>query len=543
MRRLLESPLRLPIIGLIALSIIIYYTSCGYYKVIHTDMNYVKKERILRKKSLKTLYIHQGDHLYLIRNPSFNETNASGIPIQADSSLMVYSGENPSLTKIKNSYVQKKHISKEIHFYITSETKITENSPLLIDYNQVQSITYVEYDDASTILVAVGLVILIPLIILLTKSSCPYLYSFNGQDYMFEGEIYSGAVMHNLERHDYLKLTHIVPTDQQYKIKIANELKERQFINLAELIVVNHPDTEAVQMDSKGNIHTILYQESPVHAVNSNGIDQLPNLRFIDSSEYYFNDTSAEKQSLKLIFQKPEDATFGKLILVGKNTEWGDYLYGKFAQKFGNRFNNWMQKQAELSYEERMRNVINSEMPLSVYLKNTDTTELIEHIYMVGPLGHRQMILPLDLKNIKCNTIEITLNTGFMFWQLNYAAMDFSNDLPVDSFHLKPAEVISEQRDARYALSFDDDLHLEQPNTGDQADVVFSFVQCPRNKSQSIFFHSKGYYEHVRKFKGKPDITTLEKFREPGQFSKFSKEEYLKYQLRNKDVAIQNNLK
>lgn len=87
------------------------------------------------------------------------------------------------------------------------------------------------------------------IIFLLTKSSCPFVYTLDGADYNFRGEIYGGAIAPNLERDDYMPLPGFAAVDSVFKLKITNELKERQYTDVAELLMVEHSENITVLMD------------------------------------------------------------------------------------------------------------------------------------------------------------------------------------------------------------------------------------------------------------------------------------------------------
>src|SRR5215472_17229935 len=44
-----------------------------------------------------------------------------------------------------------------------------------------------------------------------TKSSCPFIYSWNGSEYVLDAESYGGAITRGLERDDYSELEHLSP--------------------------------------------------------------------------------------------------------------------------------------------------------------------------------------------------------------------------------------------------------------------------------------------------------------------------------------------
>jgi hypothetical protein len=139
------------------------------------------------------------------------------------------------------------------------------------------------------------------------------------------------------------------------------------------------------------------------------------------------------------------------------------------------------------------------------------------------------MVMPIDLSAaLKTQSgpkhqVSIKIETGFMFWDLDYAAMDFSRDLPVNLTSIKPSSAINESgKNVENLVAADDDKYYEQPEIGNEVVLDFPAPIVKQDLSRTIFLHSKGYYVHVRNFQNRPDIAELETFRIPGRLSRFS---------------------
>ena len=78
------------------------------------------------------------------------------------------------------------------------------------------------------------------LLVYLLKTSCPFVYSHAPSGVHFEGEIFSGAIYPQLERHDRLPLQYIAPVKGEYRITLANMAKEIQSTDLLKLVTVDH---------------------------------------------------------------------------------------------------------------------------------------------------------------------------------------------------------------------------------------------------------------------------------------------------------------
>ncbi len=56
----------------------------------------------------------------------------------------------------------------------------------------------------------------------------------------------------------------------------------------------------------------------------------------------------------------------------------------------------------------------------------------VENLPSVGPLSYRDLGIQLDLEGIDEEVVEIKLETGYMFWEVDYVGIDYSVDLPYE---------------------------------------------------------------------------------------------------------------
>ena len=431
-------------------------------------------------------------------------------------------------------------ILNEVHIYVTIPELAV--GPTMIPLDSIQEVRIIEMDSGKAILsfigVTIGIFVLLLVIVALTKSSCPYIYTYDGEGFIFQGEIYGGAIQRNLERHDFMPLPLLRPVDGEYRLRLSNELKERQYTNLAELVVVNHPEDSKVLLDSRGRPHLISKPIPPEQALSDEGLDLSSVLQATDRSAFLFNEVEANEHAVHLSFPKPKDAQSGRLLLNAKNTLWLDYIFGEFTQKFGAYYNTWVENQAQMPAGERWQQAIEQEFPLSIYLNTKNGWELVEHLPTVGPLAARDFVIPIDLSQVQGDQVELRLQTGFFFWEADYTAMDFTAPQALDIRRLQATLAIDQDEvDHRTELASDDDRYFAQPKPGLVAELRYPAIPAPDGQAQSVFLHSKGYYEHVRDYGGAPDFSELRKFREPGHFSDFSMAEYL-LQLGGKEELL-----
>jgi len=456
-------------------------------------------------------------------------------PIFLDNPQINFSGSIP------------KQGSQNVNLFLSRDYDVwseqTESGKVLIPLTAIDQVEVYDIDLAKTIVYSTlgvaGTLGAIFVLIMLTKSSCPFIYAYNGESYEFVGEIYSGAIHPPLERHDYLPLPVLEPVENEYRVKITNEIKEIQHTNLTELLVFDHPENAEILVDKYGNVHTVSDPRLPISASALDGTNIEYLLAEKDSLSFMSGIPDNENQDMDaviLTFDKPVDKDTGKLVIKGKNSFWLDYIHGQFSDLFGDRFETWKEEQKEKSPEKMIEWSLDQGIPLSVYLETDEGWEFVDYYNVVGPLASKDDVLEIDLANAKSDKANIKLEFGFLFWEIDYAAMDFTPNLTTSN-HTVPVTSAMDQNsiDVSHELRYDDDQYYHQPNIGDQAFLTFDVPEQIEGTKRSVILHSKGHYEILRDAEGTPDLVYLSSFKKPGTFSQFSRERFLEFYNRVQD--------
>ena len=154
----------------------------------------------------------------------------------------------------------------------------------------------------------------------------------------------------------------------------------------------------------------------------------------------------------------------------------------------------------------------------------------MEQIPTVGPLAFRDLVVPIDLGDINEENVVIKLETGFLFWEIDRAGMDFSENIQMKEVSLEPAIAIDENgENFTDLLRKADKKYLIQPEVGNE--VIVSFKYKPENNTgtATAFLKNRGYYTYIRDYKGIPNFVELREFKKSGRFSLFSEEQYKKF--------------
>jgi len=508
---------------------------CSYYNVksITTTPETISSHIDEFAKNQQYVVIHSGLDIWHLSNLEVNEQEKtmSGIVKAIDTKHIP---KKPRESKTTHKYSGADAVLNEVHFYISSQETRNYGERTFINFSEINSISVNDKNTGrslgNAVVGTVGVLGVIAIIYALTKSSCPFIYVSNGEEFIFTGELYPGVLTANQQRDDYILLPNLIKDNNQFSIKITNELKEIQYTDFVQLLEVNHPEHVKVLLDKKGNPHTFSNINAPINVfVDNLNIDRTPALTK-DHNSYLFNSkihTLSSKENIELEFIKPKHSEKAKLFLTVKNSMWLDYVFGKFNQQFGNYYNKFQKDQQTSSKEKSTKWMNEQNIPLSVYLQTTNGWKLVDRINTVGPMAFRDIAVPMDVSSIAGDNVVIKLETGFMFWEVDYAGIDFTKNVSLDINYIHPTEAIDgNNQDVTKLLYKADQNYFVQPNIGDEVVVNFKLKDTKPSVNRTFFLKNRGYYNYIRNYEGKPNFTKLKLFKEAGVFTDFSKYEY-----------------
>ncbi|WP_421798942.1 hypothetical protein [Haliscomenobacter sp.] len=385
-----------------------------------------------------------------------------------------------------------------------------------------------------------GIVLFLALFLSVTlgdkTSPHPSVYVFNGEKYVVQGELYSGMIGENLANYEYFPLPALQAQAGNFQLRISNESNGQQFTDMAQLLVVQHPQNKEVIMDQRGKAHLIGKAQKPNSVTSSNGSDLSLATGAKDDQVFAFDNEEFSRNAVILKFKKPERTERGKLILRAQSSEWMAQVLDSYYRKFGKDFPNWLQEQNALSSPERLQGMRDNDLPLSVYLKRDGEWELLEYFVATTPLQARDLVIPLNLMTIKDTELEMKVETGFKFWELDYAAMDFTPNGQVTTTFIPATSALNQDKTNALALLADADLkYVVLKKTGDYLELLYPESAVTNGGGANTFFlYTKGYSEMNARFEGAPAVNDLKTLKEPGALADYSKMEYLKRKAEGK---------
>ena len=328
----------------------IFCTGCHtYYKaqtITPTTGNHAEQKIDSLKLVKRYFVLREGNNAYYMNNLQLSADHTvitcSLDTLAPDHKLHLERGINHHL-RYKKYDPNQWGVLNEVHLYIQPDTTAAIG-PYSLKLNQVQKIEVLQKDQKrttnsyvlGTLGYTAGVAVLVTAIIAATKSSCPFVSAYDGNQFTLQGEIFGGAIYPQLARHDYLPLKMAPTTNGMLQLKISNELQERQYTDVANLLVVTHSKNTRILANETGHLYSIGKPELPISAtLNNKPINMATLQQRNDQVLLFMDDTTHANGHNEIIlqFKKPAGATHGKLVLSLKNSYWLDYLYGELAKR------------------------------------------------------------------------------------------------------------------------------------------------------------------------------------------------------------------
>ena len=245
----------------LTLSFLNLVIGCSYYNVrsLTTTQDTIASQITEFSKNQNYVIIHSGQEIWNLSNLVINENEKSISGVKKEVSEL-HIPKKPREIKRTHRYSGSKEVLNEVHFYISSRASHPYGEQATIKFEEINSISVNDKNTGKTVLnIAVGVVgtlALVAIIALLTKSSCPFVYVKNGEEFVFTGELYPGVLTPNQQRDDYLGLPNVNNINNEVSIKITNELKEIQYTDFVQLIEIPHSNNLKILLDKNGDVHT-----------------------------------------------------------------------------------------------------------------------------------------------------------------------------------------------------------------------------------------------------------------------------------------------
>jgi hypothetical protein len=412
--------------------------------------------------------------------------------------------------------------------------------------DQVATLSVKRINPVKTTLAVIGGVVavyaVIGLVVFLTKESCPFIYSFDGEQWVFDGEPYGAAISRGLARSDLSELEHLREDAGTYRLLLTNEVDETQHTDSLYLVVSDHPPGTLAVADSAGAIRAFGSVAPPLSARDGNGRDIARWLRGDDDVAWQNNlaalaenrPLTETRDALELEFQRPPGIERAWLVVRGANTCWASHMLRRTLDLRGAEVDAYY---AGLDNDPAFRAVVHAwHLREEVFLLAVETLGpdgWREQARLVGggPFIAERRALPLDLAGLEGDIVRVRLRPPLGFWSFDSIALAW-DEAEVRTTVLTPVSALDgEGRDVTSLLVANDETSLDFPAAGWNATLTFPAPAAQPGLLRTVFAATHGWYQIHLHGGPEPDRAALDGLRgQPGWIVNRALDEFVEFQ-------------
>lgn len=373
-----------------------------------------------------------------------------------------------------------------------------------------------------------------------TKSSCPFIYSWDGEKYVFDGEPYGGAITPALARTDWSELKHLRKEQGEYRLLLTNEVDETQHTDRLRLLVVDHAPGERVVMGYDGLPRVFTAVAPPTRARAQAGTDLLPFLRAVDDvswtpqvdsliRELPLHDT---RDHLTVEFARPlGDSPW--LLATAATAPWGSAQIRTMLGMRGRQGQAWLDAVSSdpaASAALRAWNDREELFHLGVEVEVDGRWERQTMLIAGGPFIAETRAAPLDLRAVKGPVVRVRMHPPVGFWR--FEALELAGEGRVVEPVRLLARVARDEagQDVRARLEATDGVTLDQPEPGAVTRLVFDAPPLAPGVARTVFAETHGWYQVHLHDLGEPETANLKRLeQEPGYAVQRALQDYAEF--------------
>jgi len=397
----------------------------------------------------------------------------------------------------------------------------------------------------GTIVTIVGVLVLALAVVfaiaLATKESCPFVYSYDGEKFVFDAEPYGGAICQGLKKTDYSRLEHLKSVGGEYRLLLKNEVEETQYTDEMSLLIVDHSTNSSIMPDQNGNMYVIEKPISPLSTLDEKGRDLTKFIAHSDNIAWQSSlptDTFYRGRNLRhqltFKFPKPPKVSKGYLLINIGTGLWGSNMIKEMLELRGDKVDAWyggVNRQG-LELKELYDFIEREELyVLKLYLKQGEEWVQQGVIPGGGPFINEDRVISLNLSEVDSETLEVRLNPPMGFWAIDYVGIEYeSHPSPeVKKVSVKSAKD-QDGKDVSELLLTTDNRYQIMPEVGNWVKVIFDLPSPQNGTKRSIFLKTSGYYEiHLSKNKPEQKELIQKLLTTPGMIVEFAMDRYLEW--------------
>jgi hypothetical protein len=328
--------------------------------------------------------------------------------------------------------------------------------------------------------------------------SCPFIYSWNGEKYVLDGEAYGIGIGKALELNTVTMLPSLKSKDSLLHVKITNERPETHYTNRIKLYAMETEENVTPVMDAENTPWPVVNPVSPVKAIDHSGNSILQSIQsadndFWESDLKNTNPLTGFEDVLELTFARSQISDTASLIIRAINTKLINSAYDQMYGYLGDsalRFSNALE--TDEIYIQKLKDWIHfGAIRVSVW--SEDGWRDAGIVYPEANEVAFSKLVRLDLSNTQGEEIKVRLKSMTDVWKIDAVEMDYTpaqrlvwkelDLLTVNNLNNKNIRAEIENDDEKYAITLP------------SQEIDLTYKNIPKNSESKLYYalSVKGY--------------------------------------------------
>ncbi len=333
--------------------------------------------------------------------------------------------------------------------------------------------------------------------------SCPTVYTYDGEKYNLEAELFSECISRQLENSD-IDLLKQSPINDTLQLKITDEALETHYINKFEMVVAEHPAGTELYPAVNNKLLLVSAFIPPLSAVTKEGINIIKILKK-DDNKYYRSGvktvlelkkgSSLDWIDVKIPASKHKTV---KMILKYRNTLLStELLYDVVLGSQGIKAMEWTKEMnEEPGYAAQFKMLYDTFSGIQINLLENGNWKYCGKFKDAGPLNWKYIAAELPANNSDNQTIRLEfIPDDFMIDYIAFDTTSVNND-KIKTRVVYPFEIVDgsgNRVDTILRFIKYDDLNYLKNEPGDSYYLNYK-IPAKSNFKETALIYSKGYY-------------------------------------------------
>lgn len=321
--------------------------------------------------------------------------------------------------------------------------------------------------------------------------SCPYIYSWNGSEYIYEHEAYPWAGVGAMAPDEtYETLKYLDTSEDVLRLRMTEELPEVSYTNSVKVYGIQHPSDVEVLSDFQGNFHTISEMELPSSCIDIFGENCLDKINQTDELFWIADIDTVDPKTegfsyIDLEFDKPQNADTAKLRFSIKKTEFPIWVWMRYIKIIGTiDYVYGLLEKGEIPSEYYFPSMFR------IFIWNGTDWELADQ-FGIGAVDWNDRLVFINLTNVEGDKVKFRLMQISGFYPIDSVKIDYTKDKEMKIEQLNLISAIDNKNNDVKEKLMDRDQERINMSKGDYVDLVFDKGTL---ESDSYIMSISGYY-------------------------------------------------